>query len=296
MMQITRFRQFASASAVAVLLLTIHAPSLDGQRIPGWGPVAEPGARQFNVQLLRPWGAPVIPIFEGWYQNLDGTYELSFGYFNINTEEILDIPLGPDNFIEPREFDGVQPTHFLPVPPGERRHLGVFTVRVPEDFGDRDVVWTLRVNGETYTVPGRIKHMPFRLEGWEQEGRQTASPLLRFDPKGAIGRGPAGIDAGPIGAQVDVPLPLDVWLARDNPFREDRRPVNLRWFVHQGPAEVRFSEIDQRVELDGGGRATTVATFAEPGEYVLRVLAWNVFSDYEFHCCWTNGYLRVDVR
>ena len=89
--------------------------------------VAVPGGTQFNLDLLRPSGGPVIPIFEGWYRMPDGSYALSFGYFNVNTEEILEIPLGPDNFIEPSNYDGVQPTHFLPVPEGDRRHWGVFT-------------------------------------------------------------------------------------------------------------------------------------------------------------------------
>ena len=41
--------------------------------------VANPGETQFELQLLRPSGGPVVPIFEGWYRNPDGTFELSFG-------------------------------------------------------------------------------------------------------------------------------------------------------------------------------------------------------------------------
>ena len=68
--------------------------------------------RTFNEQVLRPSGQPVIPLFEGYYENPDGTYEICFGYFNLNTEQDLDVPFGPANFIEPTEFDGGQPTHF----------------------------------------------------------------------------------------------------------------------------------------------------------------------------------------
>ena len=57
---------------------------------------------------VRERGQPVIPIFEGWFPNPDGTITMSFSYFNLNSEEAVDIPLGPGNFIEPREFDGVQ--------------------------------------------------------------------------------------------------------------------------------------------------------------------------------------------
>ena len=51
-----------------------------------------------------------MPIFEGWFQSEDGTYTLSFGYISMNLEGALHIPLGPDNFIEPSEYDGGQPT------------------------------------------------------------------------------------------------------------------------------------------------------------------------------------------
>jgi hypothetical protein len=30
-------------------------------------------------------GMTITPAFEGWYENPDGTYSLSFGYYNRNT-------------------------------------------------------------------------------------------------------------------------------------------------------------------------------------------------------------------
>ena len=111
----------------------------------------------FNEQVLRASGQPVVPLYDGWFENPDGTYGICFGYFNLNTEEVVDVPLGPDNFIEPAEFDGLQPTHFESVPAGGyRRHFCVFSVAVPEDFGDGRVVWTLRSSGETVSTPGKL--------------------------------------------------------------------------------------------------------------------------------------------
>ncbi|GIS98161.1 MAG: hypothetical protein CM1200mP25_3980 [Acidobacteriota bacterium] len=63
---------------------------------------------------------------------------------NSNWEEELNVPIGPDNNIEPAGPDQGQPTHFLP-----RRNLFVFEVRVPNDFGDKEVVWTLTTHGQT---------------------------------------------------------------------------------------------------------------------------------------------------
>ena len=127
--------------------LLFAAPS-EAQVIPQEG-------RTFNEQLLRPSGQAVVPLYEGWFENPDGTSDICFGYFNLNTEEALDVPLGADNFIEPSEFDGMQPTHFDHVPEaGYRRHFCVFTVTVPEDFGQGRVVWTLRTQGEALSTPG----------------------------------------------------------------------------------------------------------------------------------------------
>ena len=258
--------------------------------------VADTGGLQFNVRFLRASGGPVIPFFDGWYDNPDGTYELVFGYYNVNTEEVLDIPIGTDNAIAPSEFDGAQPTHFLPVPVDDHRHRGVFTVRVPADFGDRDVVWTLRVGDKTFSVPGRVTSPPYELEGWEQPGRATVAPTVRFDPFGPKGSGPAGIAAGPLDTRVGIPLPLTVWTTRQNPFREaDALPISVTWFKHQGPGNVIFSDRTAQVAVEGDGTATTDVTFDAPGDYVLRVLAYNSVRDFEFYCCWTNGFVTVTV-
>jgi hypothetical protein len=262
--------------------------------------VANPGETQFELQLLRPSGGPVVPIFEGWYRNPDGTFELSFGYFNVNTEETLEIPLGSDNFIEPAEFDGGQPTVFEPVPDSDRRHWGAFTVTVPADFGSRDVVWTLHVRGQTLSVPGRLTSPAYELAGWEFPGRSSVSPALRWTPDAPVGRGPRGITGERRRAKAGAPLELGMWVARDAETLDDERPINIKWFKHQGPGAVTFAERTAVVEpeawaQEGGAQVTTTVTFSAPGEYLLRVLAFNVIREFEFQCCWTNGYVPVTV-
>ena len=262
--------------------------------------VANPGETQFELQLLRPSGGPVVPIFEGWYRNPDGTFELSFGYFNVNTEETLEIPVGSDNFIDPPEFDGRQPTVFEPVPDEDRRHWGAFTVTVPADFGTRDVVWTLHVRGQTLSVPGRLTSPAYELAGWEFPGRSSVSPLLRWEPDGPAGRGPRGTTGERRQAKVDVPVDFRAWVARDAAAVDDERPINIKWFKHQGPGDVTFAERTVVVEPDawaqeGGAQVATAVTFSEPGEYLLRVLAFNVIREFEFQCCWTNGFVPVTV-
>jgi hypothetical protein len=41
--------------------------------------------------------------------------------------------------------------------------------------------------------------------------------------------------------------------------------------------------------------ATTRASFSEPGEYELLVQSINGTDAFEYHCCWTNGYVPVTV-
>ena len=105
-------------------------------------------------------GQSIHPAFEGWWPNEDGSFTLWLGYMNSNWEEEFDVPIGPDNyfaFTEPRGLDDLerdaydpseadqgQPTHFYP-----RRNPFLFTIRVPEDFGEREVVWTLTTHDRT---------------------------------------------------------------------------------------------------------------------------------------------------
>lgn len=91
--------------------------------------------------------------YEGWRENEDGTISLTFGYFNHNWEEELDIPIGANNFFSPGEADRGQPTHFLP-----RRNRFTFDVIVPGDFGARELVWEVTSpNGLTRKAYGTLR-------------------------------------------------------------------------------------------------------------------------------------------
>src|SRR5207247_2538829 len=46
-------------------------------------------------------GQNVVPYFEGWIHNADGSFDMVFGYFNRNWEEELVVPPGADNLVEP---------------------------------------------------------------------------------------------------------------------------------------------------------------------------------------------------
>lgn len=88
-------------------------------------------------------GQNISPAFEGWEKNDDGTFNFLFGYMNRNWEEEIDVPVGADNSFAPGAADQGQPTHFQP-----RRNRFVFRVRVPKDFGEKELVWTLTTKGK----------------------------------------------------------------------------------------------------------------------------------------------------
>src|SRR5215216_2974460 len=45
-------------------------------------------------------GVAISPALEGWWKNADGTATILIGYYNRN-DQVLDIPVGPNNRIEP---------------------------------------------------------------------------------------------------------------------------------------------------------------------------------------------------
>jgi hypothetical protein len=126
---------------------------------------AAPAAGQTRFMYLS--GQTVTPAYEGWWPNEDGSFKLFYGYMNSNWEQEYLIPVGPDNyftFAEPHELDEAshsayvpasadqgQPTHFYP-----RRNPFLFTIDVPADFGEKELVWTLRSQGETIRAYGSL--------------------------------------------------------------------------------------------------------------------------------------------
>ena len=97
-------------------------------------------------------GKNVEVAYEGWRPLEDGSFSFMFGYMNENWEEEPDVDIGENNFFSPGSADRGQPTHFLP-----RRNRFTFEVNVPSDWGDRELVWELTVNGVTRRAFATLK-------------------------------------------------------------------------------------------------------------------------------------------
>lgn len=285
-------RPWIVAGVLAGGAAAVAAAPLDGQRFEF--PIEE---SEWMLRNLRPTGQPVIPIFEGWITRSDGSHDLCFGYFNMNLEEVIDIPLGPDNYIEPREFDGVQPTHFLEVPEREGRYYCVFTVNVPASFGGQRVVWTLRQKGRTFEVPGHTTSPGYRVPDFVHVSENLMAPRLQFvEPEAPPVVGKRGGTAGVVTTRVGSPLALSVSVM--HPEGGGLEAGMVWWGKYRGPAgeNVRFGRRVLRfasTDAPAGVSAATDVTFDEPGDYMLFVQArQGSFID---QCCWTNGYLNVRV-
>jgi hypothetical protein len=274
-----------------------HRLSLAVGAIAGWALLSAPASRaQLPLEPIRDSGQGVTGAFEGWYPNADGSFTMLVGYFNRNEKAALDIPVGPNNRIEPDGPDMGQPTHFLP-----KRQWGVFTVTVPRDFGDKKLTWTLVVNGETSTIPLSL-NPKWAVQPFKDPSVGNTPPVARLEAAGAPLQGPPRGFATSLTTTPSSPLTLTLWVSDDQrPDPVDRPkpgqpPTSIFWSQARGPGNVTFA--NARPEVDkSDGKATTTATFGAPGEYVLRAQV-NDFSGEGGggnQCCWTNVLVKVLV-
>jgi hypothetical protein len=248
-------------------------------------------------------GQSITGAFEGWFPNGDGTFSILLGYFNRNTRESVDIPVGPNNHIDPGGPDHGQPTHFVP-----GRMWGNFVIKVPKDFGDKKFTWTIVANGKPTVIPMSL------ATDWEVspflDGSGNAPPFIGLSENGPFVNGPAGQSVA-MSAVVGTPLALNAWVADDahtipGMTRPRTAPVSVGWTLFRGPGTVKFSAERPAVEKTDfkgpdktafTGKATTEATFSDPGEYILRMVAndWTGEGGRGFQCCWSNAQVKVSV-
>ena len=136
------------------------------------------------LEPARDADASVTGAFEGWFKNADGTFSLLLGYYNRNQTQEVEIPIGPNNRIEPGGPDRGQPTHFMP-----GRGWGLFTVTVPADFGQNKIAWTLVANGKTTVIPASL-HPDYEVSPFTEASVGNTPPVVSFDEGGPTGQGP----------------------------------------------------------------------------------------------------------
>jgi hypothetical protein len=283
------------AASVAAASVLVRAGQQGSSQTPSPLPLSNP---------VRERGSSVTGAYDGWYVEKDGSFRMLVGYFNRNTVQELDIPIGPNNRIEPGGPDQGQPTHFLTA-----RQFGVFTIKVPKDFGDKKLTWTIVANGLTSTITMHLKK-DWVIEPFLDAASKNTPPVLKFQPDGMTFTGPPVAIAASYTARVGEPLTLTSWAsdegAKLNVETGTGRgrggaafsPLIESWSKFRGPGEVKFAQARPTLDRQNGGKAETTATFSAPGDYVLRLQANDSSGDGGggFQCCWTNAHVAVTVR
>jgi hypothetical protein len=249
-----------------------------------------------------PTGNSVTPALEGWFKNGDGTSTILVGYLNRNTKQVLDIPVGPNNRIEPagavpgvKGMDYGQPTHFE-----AGRAWGVFSITVPSNWGTRRLTWTLVANDQTQAITLWL-NTPYNVSPYERADNGNTPPVVKLDQAGPEFTGPPKGIAKTMTAIVGQPLTLDAWatdigntIAQNPPLpardpAPDNRgggargrgdaargaagrgaaapqpPITVRWALHSGPVDagVKFADATPAVTAD----AETAKLFKKAGPF-----------------------------
>lgn len=219
-------------------------------------------------------GQNIVPVFEGWVPNEDGTFSLLFGYFNRNWEENVFIPVGPNNRIDPGGPDAGQPTVFTP-----RRERNKFEVVVPKDFGGKEVIWTITHRGRTEKAYGAL--VPQEVLSRKMVLANVQREFTDDDTGDATSPNtPAKVEIAavppvtlPARAMLNLSVTDDAVPMAGYRFGGGRRGVqtiSVRWSTYRGPALASFEPEADRIPNGKGGKITTAATFSVPGNYVLR--------------------------
>jgi hypothetical protein len=217
-------------------------------------------------------GQHISPAFEGWWPNDDGSFTMFFGYMNSNWLEEFDIPIGADNNLEPGGPDRGQPTHFYP-----RRNPFLFTVRVPSDFGAKELLWTLTTHGKSerayaslksdYQIDKQVistevggdfgslrdelrtnKPPDLKVDGDKRQVVKVGEPLTLSsyanDPDNFPARRPTRAPTGPNAAAALYRPPSSIVPSSGPGLR-------FSWIVYRGPAEhVRFDPEQMKTWTD----------------------------------------------
>jgi hypothetical protein len=250
------------------------------------------------MEPLRDTGQSVTGAFEGWFQNADGSFSMLVGYFNRNLKQDLDIPVGPANSISPGGPDRGQPTHFM-----SGRQWGVFVVNVPKEFGGGKLIWTLVANGQATSIPLSLNPL-WEISPFSETGIGNTPPVVRFSGGTPI-QGPRSTVGATLAAVVGKPVPIKLRAVDDakvgvGAIAPTTAAVGVTFLPFRGPSPLVIGKpaIEKISSAPYEVSASTTATFSEPGDYTVLVVAndWSGDGGRGFQCCWTTAQVKVSVR
>ncbi|HEX8030367.1 MAG TPA: hypothetical protein VF491_17955 [Vicinamibacterales bacterium] len=210
-------------------------------------------------------GGPIYAAFEGWGPLKDGTNALLVGYFNRNRNQIVDIPIGPENSIEPGGPDYGQPTHFL-----TGRQYGMFAILVPKDFGTKKLTWTIVANGHKTAISFWL-NPPYWIDFFKNTANGNEPPRIKFGPTAPEYIGPPREKTvATLTATVGQPLDLTAWAADQPPTTNSEaaaeppaapaaRPAGAKPANEPPPAFIGGRVVSVNPAAPGGGAAAAAA-------------------------------------
>ena len=260
-------------------------------------------AGQLPLEPPKERGNSVTGAFEGWYKNADGTSTLLMGAYNRNSKQTLEIPVGPNNRIDPGGPDQGQPTYFEP-----RRTWGLFTIVVPRDFGTKKFTWTIVANGESTVIPLSLNPQ-WEISPFKDPAMGNTPPTIKFSPAGPVLTGPPRGIAASYAGSAGQPVDFEFWVAdagntvvapagaagagggRGGPG------VAISLHKFRGPGDIKFTRDRPEMSREDG-KVSAQATFSTAGDYIVRVQANDASGDGGggFQCCWSNVHVKVTVK
>ena len=234
----------------------------------------------FSAEGFAQASQPIYLQYDGYVKNKDGTYTLSFGYFNLNQVDVRIEP-GADNSFLPGPGDRNQPILFE-----KGRHRFACSIVVPSDF-DGKLQWMVRLGGKTFSTTAKTFDPLYELE-LNSEKRATSGLDLAKAPKGVcVNRAPA---IQVINPQADVNAGADTLAATSFSTRLDQE-VSLSGSVEDDGLPRESKLIVAWKMLTGPG----TVTFADPGQPVTRA-RFSAVGVYELELSGTDGEHKNAVK
>jgi hypothetical protein len=257
-----RANRIAVATLAAVGTFVLGGVVGIGQQAPTPGSNPAQGS-QATVAAPLPLGyvgEAIYPSFEGWGPAKNGQNYILIGYYNRNKDQTIDIPIGPNNHIDPGGPDLLQPTHFEP-----GRAWGVFALPVPKEFGTKKYTWTLVANGKSAVVQYWI-NPPYWVDFYKNAAKGNTPPVIKFSENGPELTGPPLGIALNLTATVNQPLTLKLW-AKDKPTMIPMHPP-----LQQEPLLTRTA-VELRLRLVDAAAVPTLRTGISRPQRAARIRA-----------------------
>ena len=285
--------------------------------------IALTGGQDVHAQSLSySSGQNISPGYEGWEEDPDGSRWFVFGYMNRNWEEEPEIPVGPENSIEPGGPDLGQPTHFLP-----RRNRFVFRVPVPNGFAEDDeMVWVLTVNGVTERAYATLRP-DYYMDAMVRASENGAIGAGTTDPEIRANQGPTLKVVGTehrtvrVGATLTLvvsatddgippsprrellaflPNALNPWVPHWRPTVNSETGLRVSWFLYRGRGDVMFDPPQTKVWEDTRTGANSpwaphwvTPDLPEDGQFVTQV-TFDQPGRYTLRCLASDGALNIE--